>query len=682
MKKNARKAKSSRAVPAGIAPVPAPGMDASPAVSLERDLHKQRQEQEIILDSVPAFIWYKDCENRIIRANKAAAASGGMTKDQMEGRSAYELYPEFAEGYHRDDLEVIRAGQPKMGIIEGLELASGEKRWVRTDKIPYRDADGRIIGVIVFSTDITDLKTIEAALRQSEERFRALAEHSSVGFWRITRDGHTLYLNPAMCRILEINGIEELRGHTFHEYFTPESLDVMKHEHVKRAVGLASTYEAEILGHQGGRRNVLISGSPLLGPDGAMESMIGTFTDITDRKKAEDALRREQQLVQILLDNVPDAIYFKDLESRFVRVNPAHARIMGFKNPEEAIGARDAEIFRPEAAAAFLADEQAVIATGRPLIGKIEHHGGPQESMRWFSTTKVPMRDPDGRIVGTAGITREITDLKRAEDEIRKLNEELERRVADRTAKLLTTNRRLKAEIAERRQAERQVRRYQERLKSLASELSLAEERERRRIAVDLHDQIGQTLALIQIKLQELRESAPPGTLAGALDECVDLIRQPIQDTRSLVFNLSPPVLYDLGFEAAAAWLVEQHDRRAGISMTFEDDEQSKPLEQAVSVLLFRAIRELLTNVVKHSRAGKARVWLRRCEGELRTGVEDDGRGFDASTIGSAADKTGGFGLFSIREQLDRLGGRFEIDSSSGGGCRIILTVPLKTPSV
>lgn len=639
---------------------------------------EQRQEQETILDSVPALIWYKDRENRIIRANKAAAASCGMTKDEMEGRSTYDLYPEFAEGYHRDDMEVINSGRPKMGIVEGLELAGGEKRWIRTDKIPYRDEQGRIIGVIVFSADITDLKTTEAALRESEERFRTLAENSNVGFWRVSPKGGTLYINPAMRRMLEVDAAFDMVNRSYEEFFTPESLAVVKREVAKRQSGIASTYEVQVSGMRGGQRSVLISGSPLMNADGSLNSLIGTFTDITDRKQAEDALRREQELMQILLDNVPDAIYFKDLQSRFVRINPAHALIMGFQNPQEAIGRSDAEIFRPEAAASFLADEQAVIATGKPLVGKIEHHGGPAETMRWFSTTKVPMRDGAGQIVGTAGITREITDLKRAEDEIRKLNEELERRVADRTAKLETTNRRLEGEIAERRQAERQVKNYQERLKSLASELSLAEERERRRIAVDLHDQIGQTLALIQIKLQELREGAPAGKLAKALDECVELIRQPIQDTRSLVFNLSPPVLYDLGFEAAAAWLVEQHDQRAGIRMAFEDDERSKPLEQAVSVLLFRAIRELLTNVVKHSRAANARVWLQRGDGELRAGVEDDGRGFDASTIGSAADKTGGFGLFSIREQLDRLGGKFEIDSTSGGGgCRIILTVPL-----
>ena len=188
-------------------------------------------------------------------------------------------------------------------------------------------------------------------------------------------------------------------------------------------------------------------------------------------------------------------------------------------------------------------------------MNRIEHHGGTPASPRWWSTTKVPIRDSSGEIMGIAGITRDITLLKRAEDEIRNSTKSWSGAspIAPRNSKRPTANSRPKSPSAAR--PKQTIRMYQERLRSLASELSLAEERERRRIAVDLHDQIGQTLALIQIKLQAMRETTPDGPRADGLDACVNLIRQPIQDTRSLVFNLSPPVLYDLGLEAAAAWV-------------------------------------------------------------------------------------------------------------------------------
>jgi len=126
-------------------------------------------EMEVLLDSVPAFIWYKDCENRILRANRLAAESMGLSVDQVEGRSAYDLYPDEAAKYHHDDLEVIRSGEPKLGIVEMLTTASGEKRWVRTDKIPYRKDTGEIVGVIVFAVDISERVRAEEALQRAHD---------------------------------------------------------------------------------------------------------------------------------------------------------------------------------------------------------------------------------------------------------------------------------------------------------------------------------------------------------------------------------------------------------------------------------------------------------------------------------------------------------------------------------
>ncbi|MFN0008631.1 MAG: sensor histidine kinase [Planctomycetota bacterium] len=131
----------------------------------DRALKKQRAEQQIIFDSVPAMIWYKDCENRILRLNRPAAASMKKSVGELEGCSTYDLYPDEAAQYHKDDLEVIRSGRSKLGIIEPLRTASGEKRWIQTDKVPYRDGTGRIIGVIVFATDITERMRAEEGVR-------------------------------------------------------------------------------------------------------------------------------------------------------------------------------------------------------------------------------------------------------------------------------------------------------------------------------------------------------------------------------------------------------------------------------------------------------------------------------------------------------------------------------------
>ncbi len=145
----------------------------------EETLQQQWANLRDILDAVPAFIWYKDVDNRILRANQRAAESMGLTVAALEGRSTYELYPEEADAYHRDDLEVIRSARPKLAIVEPLLTASGEKRWVRTDKVPHLDASGRVVGVIVFAVDVTAHVQAEEALRDARDGLeRRVAERT------------------------------------------------------------------------------------------------------------------------------------------------------------------------------------------------------------------------------------------------------------------------------------------------------------------------------------------------------------------------------------------------------------------------------------------------------------------------------------------------------------------------
>jgi signal transduction histidine kinase len=212
---------------------------------------------------------------------------------------------------------------------------------------------------------------------------------------------------------------------------------------------------------------------------------------------------------------------------------------------------------------------------------------------------------------------------------------------------------------------------YQEQLRCLAAELSLTEERERRAIAADLHDHIGQTLATAKIKL---------GALAGArgLDDVRALVDDAIRYTRSLTFELSSPVLYELGLAPALEQLAERMQEKHGLTVSVADDGAAKPLDDKVKVVLFKAVRELLMNVVKHARARQARVVLRQAAGSVEILVEDDGVGFAALAAAAASPESGGFGLFSIREGLRHCGGEFSIRSLGERGTRATLKAPLQ----
>ena len=211
-------------------------------------------------------------------------------------------------------------------------------------------------------------------------------------------------------------------------------------------------------------------------------------------------------------------------------------------------------------------------------------------------------------------------------------------------------------------------------LRSLASQLSLAEEKERRCIAIELHDRTNETLVSGIIRLATLAKSVTDPGLANSLNEICQLLRQLTQETRLLMFELYPPSLYYLGLEAAIKELTDRVMEKYGIHVSFVDDARHKPVDTDVKILLFQAVRELLTNVAKHAQARAVSVIISGSGGNVRITVQDDGVGFDNAVI-SDGGKASGFGLYSLSERLRYVGGHLEAESGSWG-TRITLTVP------
>ncbi len=235
-------------------------------------------------------------------------------------------------------------------------------------------------------------------------------------------------------------------------------------------------------------------------------------------------------------------------------------------------------------------------------------------------------------------------------------------------------------DITEHKQIEKKIKAHQKQLRSLAAELSVADEREQRRIATVLHDHLIQNLGFSKIRLEGLAETDTKlgqDNYLNTIEELRDITEGMIQSTRSLTFDLSPPILYDLGLEAAIEWLSEQIQQQHGILICFERDGQLKPMEDDIRSLLFQTTRELLLNVVKHAKVDCAVVSISR-EGEyIKIDVQDAGVGFDVAKTSPQMDKHTGFGLFNIRERLDYIGGGLEIASEPGGGTRASLVAPL-----
>jgi signal transduction histidine kinase len=251
----------------------------------------------------------------------------------------------------------------------------------------------------------------------------------------------------------------------------------------------------------------------------------------------------------------------------------------------------------------------------------------------------------------------------------------LDEKVRERTSELATLVESLRNEVRQRVEAERQLAVRADQLRALAGELTLAEQRERRRMALILHDHLQQLLVAIAQRVALLRMDDHDG-MQPALLEIDKLLRESINSTRLLTAELSPPVLHELGLSAGFGWLAQWMSEKHKLTIHVVAEPDLPPIAENVKVLLFESVRELLFNAVKHARVASVTLKLQEIENHmLEITVEDQGAGFDTADH-RAAGKAGGFGLFSIRERLDLIGGRMEIQSAPGAGSRIVLTAP------
>jgi signal transduction histidine kinase len=277
---------------------------------------------------------------------------------------------------------------------------------------------------------------------------------------------------------------------------------------------------------------------------------------------------------------------------------------------------------------------------------------------------------------GATLLEEERFSLHKVMKELIDAKDNLELQVSRRTEELKKSNEALQAEIQERVQAEGIIRKYQAELRQLGLELSLAEERERRAIASDLHDHIGQALAMIKMRLHKLQGNAIFCGYDKDIDEMQDLLNKTISYTRSLTFELSPPLLYELGLNAALGWLAEETGKKNGLLIKVQEAGERQNLTNEIKVVLFKAVRELLINVVKHAQAREIAVHIMGEPEGITVVVQDDGVGFEPSLPELRSTEQGGFGLFSIKERLDCLGGSLSIASQRGQGTEVSLFLP------
>ena len=237
----------------------------------------------------------------------------------------------------------------------------------------------------------------------------------------------------------------------------------------------------------------------------------------------------------------------------------------------------------------------------------------------------------------------------------------------------------LRSEIKKRKSVEKELSVCKKKRRFLTSELVLAEDKERRRIAINLHDRIGQDLSSLNLKLKGFKNLISSPDLTKEFDTVINRVRHMIHQTRSLILEISPPLLYEMGFPAAIEMLAEQIQNQQDIPIKLRTNIKKMPkMDIRFHILIFQITRELILNVAKHARAQNAEISILKSAKDLRIKVEDDGIGMDTSKLNFNYRKANGFGLFSIRERLDNLDGCLIIDSKRRNGTRATVIIPLK----
>ncbi len=374
--------------------------------------------------------------------------------------------------------------------------------------------------------------------------------------------------------------------------------------------------------------------------------------EIDEHRQTAAALRQSEQKFRAMAETVPDILFTGSPEGS---VDYLSARFYEYTGVAPGAGDGNAwlDVLAPDDRQRVQQQVQQGVQRGEPF--EVEFRARSRDGQyRWFVVRTRPIHDEQGRLVKWFGACTDIHDLKTTQETLQRFNEQLEQRVLERTA------------LAEHRAGQ---------LRLLAAELTQAEERERHRIARVLHDELQQLLVVARMRVALLRRHTQDAQIRGLSDQIDDLLNQAITESRSLTASLSPPVLYDRGLIGGLEWLTRQAQEEWGIAVDLSVAPEAEPAELDIRALLFQAARELLLNVMKHAQTNRVQVTLDRHEEWLRLVVADEGVGFDPA-VAEHQGKPTGFGLFSIRERLELIGGKLLLQSTSGQGTRVQIEVP------
>jgi PAS domain S-box-containing protein len=589
-------------------------------------------------------------------ANQAALDMFGLTREQAIGNNITQIYftPIREDGTKLPSsmLPGVRAIETRQTIrnqvVGWRRLESDDVLWTLIGAIPQLNDQGEIASVILSLTNITEMKRAESALRKSEELFRSLVENLHVAVVLLGPDQEIRFANPASFKMFGMKEEQVLGKRVSDLGPTPLNEDGTEMPFSTRPVARAiATRQAAlnwVMGYRlPGSNDVLwIQGEavPLFDKDGELESVIASFSDITQRKQAEEALRKSEELFRTLVENLHVGVVLLGPNQECQYANRASSKMFGLKETQS-LGKSTIELgmtplnedgtempapMRPVARA---------IATRHAVLDWVMGWRVPAlNDVLWIHGEAVPLLDKNGEVETLVASYSDITKWKQS----------------------------------------------QEALHQLSTRLLQLQDEERRRIGRELHDVLAQSVMAVNLDLAQVARSSVPldKQAKRALSEARGVLGEMSREIRTLSYMLHPPVLDELGLASAIQEYATGFCERSGIALELDVQAGFGRLAQEAETALFRIVQESLSNIQRHSGSRTARIRLCGDSDCVDLQVSDQGRGMDQSAVerGSNVGTRLGVGILGMRERMAQLGGKLEVESSSSG-TTVRATIPL-----
>ena len=565
-----------------------------------------------------------------------------------DDRSKGARFEDYIDAVHPDDRAYVRGRHAQL-LAEGgphdiefrVVWPDGSLHVLVGRAIVVRNDSGEAIRVYGTNVEITERKKAEQSVRESQQLLELVLATLPVGVAVIDLAGDILLINAASKRIWGdtiVSGRErwaQTKGfwHDSGKRIAPSELASV------RALSEGKTSLNELMDietYDGQQKTIQHSAAPVRNAEGVIVGAVVVNEDVTERVRAEDAVRKNEEQLRDVIDTIPVIAFISMPDGSNEFTNQTWQKYTGLSVKDTA-GWGWGSTVHPDDIARHLEKWRAAVSAGTTFDNAARYRGADGQ-YRWFLVRAVPLRDERGNLLRWYGVLMDIEDRVHAEQTLRK---------------------------------------SADRLQLLSRRLLEVQEEERRHLARELHDEFGQLLATITVQLHAAK------TLAGEsarsiIEECISILQRAGDEVRSLALELRPTMLDTAGLDATLRWLASQHEQRTGIATEVVGHLNEVPGEVAIAA--FRVIQEALTNVLRHAQAQHIWIELSQSDGAVELLVRDDGVGFDVPKTLDWAANRGHLGLLGMKERVQILGGHLEVDSKPGLGTRIRLSLPLTEP--